>query len=58
MLYSYRRLIDVQYAASLTGSRAYSTGKFRKVVGRGQNLISLLPIRAVYSVVEIRNLIA
>jgi hypothetical protein len=54
----YRRLIDTQYATALAWGRADPPGEFGEIVGGAKDLICLLPLLAVYVVVELGNDIA
>src|SRR5690554_1660551 len=45
--------IDSQHATCLTGSRANPSGKFGKIIGAFQDMISLLPFIAVYPLIKL-----
>src|ERR1700722_6179758 len=53
-----RRLVDAQNTRRLTGGRADSAGKLRKIVGRVQLANSFLPTASIDQIVPVRNQIA
>jgi hypothetical protein len=54
----YGWLVDAQYATALAWGRADPPGEFGEIVGGAKDLIGLLPLLAVYVVVELGNDIA
>ena len=54
----HRRLVDAQNAGGFARRRADAPGKFGEIVGGAKYLICLMPLLAVYVVVELGNDIA
>jgi hypothetical protein len=55
---SYRRLVDAQHATAFARCGADTPGEFGEIVGRTKYLICLMPLLAVYVIVEFRNDVA
>ena len=58
LLDGHRILVDPQHTRRLAGSRAHTSRKLRKVVGRVQTHARFVPLLAIHEIVEVRNDVA